>query len=81
MTSPVVYVEWNRSRGEVAWLVLQKFNGKHLLQLRVFYLDEKGELKPTRHKLCGKRKRHSRRNRSPRSETMMGKDNYGDRIP
>lgn len=46
-----VLLEWNRSRGDVARLILQKFNGKDLLQLRVFYLDEKGELKPTRHGL------------------------------
>jgi Transcriptional Coactivator p15 (PC4) len=49
--SPVVYHQWNRSRGEVARLILEKFNGKYLLQLRVFHLDEKGELKPTRHGL------------------------------
>ena len=46
-----VLLEWKRSRGEAARLVLQKFNGKYLLQLRVFYLDEEGELKPTRHGL------------------------------
>jgi hypothetical protein len=43
-----VLLEWNRSHGEVARLILQEFNGQDLLHLRVFYADEKGELKPTR---------------------------------
>jgi hypothetical protein len=43
-----VLLEWKRSRGEVARLVLQEFSGQDLLHLRVFYTDEKGELKPTR---------------------------------
>jgi hypothetical protein len=49
--SPTVYHEWKRSRGEVARLLVQEFNGEDLVHLRIFYLDEKGELKPTRHGL------------------------------
>jgi hypothetical protein len=42
-----VFHQWARGRNEVARLVLQEFNGKNLLHLRVFYFDDKGELKPT----------------------------------
>jgi hypothetical protein len=46
--SGALYHQWPRSRSEVARLVLQEFNGKYLLHLRVFYFDDKGELKPTK---------------------------------
>jgi hypothetical protein len=42
-----VFLEWPRSRGEVARLVQQKYKGQHVLHLRVFYLNKKGELKPS----------------------------------
>jgi hypothetical protein len=42
-----VYHEWKRSRGEVARLVRQKFNGQDMLHLRIFYLDKDGDLKPS----------------------------------
>ncbi len=47
MTSPFVYHEWSRSRGEVARLVRQEFNGHDILHLRIFYRDQDGTLKPT----------------------------------
>ena len=43
-----VFLEWPRSRGEVARLVRQKFKGKDRLHLRFFYLDKQGNLKPSR---------------------------------
>jgi len=42
-----VFLEWKRNRGDVARLFLQKYNGQDVLHLRVFYLDAKGELKPS----------------------------------
>jgi hypothetical protein len=36
-----------RNRGDVARLFLQKYNGQDVLHLRIFYLDAKGELKPS----------------------------------
>jgi hypothetical protein len=46
-TAPTVYLEWNRSRGEVTRLLRQEFNGQDILHLRNFYLDKDGNLKPT----------------------------------
>ena len=43
-----IFHQWARGRNDVARLVLQEFNGKRFLHLRVFYFDEKGELKPTK---------------------------------
>jgi hypothetical protein len=42
-----VFLEWKRNRCNVARLFLQKYNEQDVLHLRIFYLDAKGELKPT----------------------------------
>jgi hypothetical protein len=42
-----VYLEWNRSDGDVTRLIRQEYNGHDLLHLRIFYLDKDGKLKPT----------------------------------
>ena len=42
-----VFLEWPRSRGQVARLVQQKFKGQDALHLRVFYTDVQGNLKPS----------------------------------
>lgn len=44
-----VYLEWNRSRGEVTRLIRQEFNGQDILHLRNFYLDKHGKLQPSPH--------------------------------
>lgn len=42
-----VFLEWNRSHGEVTRLVQQASNGQDILHLRNFYRDKDGNLKPT----------------------------------
>ena len=42
-----VFLEWKRSRGEVARLVAQEYKGQYVLHLRIYYPDEQGDLKPS----------------------------------
>jgi Transcriptional Coactivator p15 (PC4) len=47
VSNGTAFIEWRRARGDVVRLVVQKFKGQDLLHLRVFYPDEKGNLKPS----------------------------------